>query len=532
MVLGCLDESGAATDGFTILKKDSGYQYFVYNPSTAAFELSPYTLDQTSNGAIMKTLAPLWDKSKNESIAMAFYNDDPPVTSESSSYAHAKGVLATDSGQGFWLVHSMPNWPMSPQGKDGANSPGILPNEDYGQSFRCVTVTQATVESIAEALRVDDPLVYEGYIPTSMEGSMPSMRLLIDKDQRTDINNTVATFNSAGDTAYFQFAKSKTWDKDLWDDLIAPYFETALYVETWIKGGGGRQSSICNTSSQNSAHPKSQPYDIFQVDLVQMPNGDTWKNTEDHSKYCVSTQSDNKVTCVGDINRMCSQERRGGGALCVQDEGLHTAFTAVVDSVEACYAEDPCVKWDCYYCGHTPGPTSEPSYAPPVNPPSYAPNAPPHPTPVPTHAPNGLTPAPSKGNSTAPVDINSGSEPDAVAIAVGVSCSVISLIICALLYRLYRKKQAEKSSRAWLQQTRSNSQLRNSLEGRNWLTDELTSGGGGSGHKASSVRSSLDGGSTFGDYLPPEQSSEGGGGGVTVTSMESSEVVNPLSDPL
>lgn len=543
MSLSCINEDGNNVDGYTILKKNDGYQYFVYNSATSSFELSPYFLNQTSVGAIMETLAPLYDKSVNESIAMAFYNDDPPATNPSSSYAHAKGVLATDSSTGFWLVHSMPNWPFSPRGKDGGPNPGILSDDTYGQSFRCVSVTMSTINTIAETLRVDDPLVYEGYVPPALLDDLPSMSLLIDKDQRKDINNTVITFDSLGGTTYYQVAKSKEWDKDLWDDLVAPYFKTPLYVETWIKGGGGRQSSICNTSEQNSAHPKQVPYDIYQVDLVKMPNGDTWTNTNDHSKYCVATQSSSLATCVGDINRMCSQERRGGGALCLEDEGQHTAFTAVVDSIEACYAEDPCVKWDCYYCGNTAGPTGAPSYAPPVPPPSRSPTNPP----LPTFSP---TAAPTRANNTSPVDVkNNADSSNDVAIAVGVSCGVIAVLVCALLY--YFKVQRAKGQ-SWLVKRRI-SQMRNSMEGRDWLTDNLSGaapGEGGSRHRAGSVRSSLDGGGTFGDYVPPlnegtpDRRSTGDNqatakeGNVTVTNMgeakggDGETVINPLSDRL
>ena len=46
-------------------------------------------------------------------LAYGVYNDDPPPPygTASSTYAHAKGLMMTNSSAGFWLVHSMPNWP-------------------------------------------------------------------------------------------------------------------------------------------------------------------------------------------------------------------------------------------------------------------------------------------------------------------------------------------------------------------------------------------------------------------------------------
>ena len=39
---------------------------------------------------------------------------------------------------------------------------------------------------------------------------------------------------------YKLFAKAREWGKDLYDDLVAPSLETALNVETWRNGAGGR----------------------------------------------------------------------------------------------------------------------------------------------------------------------------------------------------------------------------------------------------------------------------------------------------
>jgi deoxyribonuclease-2 len=522
MPLSCLDDDGNAVDGYTIMKATDGYNYYVYNSVTKAFERSPHALNQTTVGAIMSTLGPLYDASVNSSIAMAFYNDDPPDSGSSSSYAHAKGVLATDATQGFWLVHSMPNWPNAPFGEGGSNNPGILPDDTYGQSFRCVSVTKTTVNNIADTLRVDDPKVYEGYIPDALQASMGAFQQLINKEENDNVNNTVLTFTSLQGTTYFQVAKSKEWDKDLWDDLVAPYFETPLYVETWIKGSGGRQSSICNTSTTN-AHPKVQPYDVYQVEYVQMNDGVEWKNTADHSKYCVATGSDSMLTCVGDINRMCSQERRGGGALCLQDEGQHTAFTAILKSTEACYSKDPCESADCYYCANTWGPSSAPTYGSPT----YAPGSP-TPRPTTTSAPTNIVNPTHDGGASA------------TAIAVGVSCGVVGLVIIVALVFYLRKRKAGSGNlrQSWIGggDWRVRSQ-RNSVDGKSWLDG---GGGGGSSHGSGGVRSSLDGDGpniTFGDYTPPKTDSTDGGTGVVVTSLgpkggagkqQGAAVVNPM----
>ena len=59
-----------------------------------------------------------------------------------------------------------------------------------------------------------------------------------------------------------------------------------------------------------------------------------------------------KIVCVGDINRMCSQEGRGGGTLCTRDDALWHAFNKTITVIEDCWAYDPCngSSTKCYWC--------------------------------------------------------------------------------------------------------------------------------------------------------------------------------------
>lgn len=43
---------------------------------------------------------------------------------------------------------------------------------------------------------------------------------------------------------FTSFAKSKGFNKDLYEDLVAPSLQTDLFVETW-PNGGGRLPSNC-----------------------------------------------------------------------------------------------------------------------------------------------------------------------------------------------------------------------------------------------------------------------------------------------
>ena len=280
----CLDENGNPVDSWTALKAEGDYSYYMYNSRSSTYwDKSPYTLDQTttSQGAIMKTMQQVYN-SKDNSLMVAIYNDEPAVGKDASeTYAHAKGILVAsangEAGNGFWLVHSMPKWP-----KDlSADSAGPLPSDDFAQSFTCVTVTADTADSIAANLMLNRVNIYSSQIPgTSYVAKyLPNFFSLISNDharaKRTSITTSVLSFVSLAGKQYYQFAKSGKWGKDLWDDLVAPYFHMSMNVETWRDGVGGRMGSRC---------PAEDGLDVNMISTISMPDGVSWDGTRDHSK--------------------------------------------------------------------------------------------------------------------------------------------------------------------------------------------------------------------------------------------------------
>eukprot|EP00605_Chrysophyceae_sp_TOSAG23-4_P001382 GSChrysophyteH1.ASY1.ANO1.1502.1 assembled CDS len=358
--LSCLGDDGSPVDTWTGIKGNKGYNMYYYAAASQSFVQSPFGVGQTTQGAIMRTLNPLYDSAVNATYAYILYNDEPPdLNAASSTYAHAKGILATDGTSGYWLTHSMPHWPNSPLLH---SSPGIFPNDYYGQSMRCVTVSIDTANAIANTLRIDYPFVYAGGIPTDLEASLTHMTQLKTKVKINSANITAAnTLYSLAGQEYIQFAKSRHWGMDFWDDLVAPYYKTPMYVETWIRGSGGAMSSMCYNGTNGAVEKINEPYDILEVSEITMPGGQSWPNEDDHSKWGIAAdmepgnnqQFNSEISCVGDMNRMCSQEKRGGGALCISDPGQKKAFREIIAGVEPCYERNPCGANmnECYWCG-------------------------------------------------------------------------------------------------------------------------------------------------------------------------------------
>lgn len=422
--LSCLNDAGVAVDHWTGIKGNNNDTMYYYDDTTDLFKLSKYTVSQTVQGAIMATIAPLYDVPGNRSMAYVLYNDAPPGDyNPSSTYAHSKGILVTDGTQGFWLTHSMPNWPDSPLLN---NTPGIFPSYKYAQSMACVTLSAASVNQAANTMRINYPYIYASNMPSNLEKQQNWMHALISK---THITNLTASndLTSLGGVPYIQFAKSKAWNMDLWDDLVAPYYKTPMYVETWISGSGGAMSSICAVNSSFPDKKSNEAYDIYEVARIQMPDGNDWDNTQDHSKWGIAKATEignptvfhSTVACIGDINRMCSQEKRGGGALCTQNAGLLNAFVDIIAGVEPCYLKDPCAGSGgskCYWCPITP---------------------PPSPTPAPASAPTPTAPS-DQGSYL----FNLSDPKEYIGVIVGIALSAL-LLIGGIYY--YQRRQRRKA---------------------------------------------------------------------------------------
>ena len=105
----------------------------------------------------------------------------------------------------------------------------------------------------------------------------------------------------------------------------------------------------------------SRPWDSLNVMSISFGKGTerelNFKYTRDHCKWGISVDGDpsvalrgsgggghmvrggaavNSLVCVGDINRMTSQKKRGGGTACMRNPALWRAMRALVNSTDNC----------------------------------------------------------------------------------------------------------------------------------------------------------------------------------------------------
>ncbi|BFZ05876.1 hypothetical protein BsWGS_08914 [Bradybaena similaris] len=341
----CLDAMGKSVDWYAIYKipKISSSSNWIIKEGLAPFYLDVNSpswtfLNQSMNDSqqpVYQTLTPIY-KGKSQDLMYIVYNDEPPPSQVSlgNGGGHTKGVVAFDKNSGFWLIQSAPHFPPS----DKYSYPQTACH--YGQSFLCVTFPYTQLGNVATQLWYNEPHIYNLNVPDSFIQDYPDLNKVIHGHTHPGSPYySVLQMSSLGGEKFTSFAKSGEFGEDLYDGLVAPRLQQDLLVETWLNGGGGKLDSNCSTT-----------YKVMKINSISMQAfGLKFKETDDHSKWATSTsvvgfrkekvlkfQALEKWTCIGDINRMLSQFKRGGGTMCLQNPSVWQTYTSSVDSYDAC----------------------------------------------------------------------------------------------------------------------------------------------------------------------------------------------------
>lgn len=316
--ISAIDETGKQADWWFIYKipkmpaaSDSnaatGYEYLYYDAAIGRAILSEYSM--SSNGGALNNTLEASFTNPDDSMGWILYNDEVPnhvEQKDKGSYGHTKGVIVfnTSSKSALWLLHSWPKFadPDHPE----------LPTPEYGQTFMCITINLDTANAIAQQMiNHQEPQVYLSRIPDSLDKSTPLYQLTQDVNPNAVGDSNVIECLSRGGLRFKVLAKNRKWGKDFWNDLVGPTLQADLDVETWIRG------TIPPTLDSDGQY---KTFDVKYIDLNPLGIRYSWPETHDHAKWGITVEKD--WICVGDINRMISQEKRGGGTIAFQDSTL------------------------------------------------------------------------------------------------------------------------------------------------------------------------------------------------------------------
>lgn len=335
----CRDESGKIVDWYVVYKfpriagakspLDSGFKYaFITSDSKSSWALSNISVTDGEKSIFGQTLHSVYATKLDSNLSYINYNDEPPNGETVSTFAHAKGLVATDDAHGFWLIHSVPHF-----ASDEETHKYEYPSTGgrYGQTALCISFKISEVNKVIEQLLYMEPKIYSMKVSPDLEKHSTNVMDLknskwITGGHNSNINNIVST---AG-VSFTSFSKNSKADVDLYANIVAPTLKTSLYVETWRKNPGTPLPSECNLSF----HVEN----VHQVSPKFTNSAETaaFVYTDDHSKWALSQTSTHPYICIGDINRMHSQYKRGGGTTCFQSPTVWDSFKQWITETEKC----------------------------------------------------------------------------------------------------------------------------------------------------------------------------------------------------
>ncbi|CAG2172200.1 unnamed protein product [Oppiella nova] len=134
------------------LRTGLNYAYMTSNSQTGWILSSLNISDQES--LFGQTLNQLNKTKLDPNVTYIYYNDQPPTNDSESTGAHAKGVIATDTAHGFWLMHTVPKFPPVQPGH-----PYVYPSNGakYGQTALCISVNITQLDAIFTQMLVMQP---------------------------------------------------------------------------------------------------------------------------------------------------------------------------------------------------------------------------------------------------------------------------------------------------------------------------------------------------------------------------------------
>uniref|UniRef100_A0A0A9Y189 Deoxyribonuclease-2-alpha n=1 Tax=Lygus hesperus TaxID=30085 RepID=A0A0A9Y189_LYGHE len=340
--LQCKDEEGNNVDWYVVYKIPEGcssqsgitsgkeYMFITSNTVEKRWTFSKKTMAENTN-IISRTIENMYQKSDKE--LWLVYNDQGPARTRSKTinaireiidllwnkHGHTKGVVGANSEGGFWLVHSIPRFPTL----DSYNYPhNALRN---GQSALCISLSAEELDKIGNAFKYNFPDFVRSQYSDELGAKFPTLKEAAEggKTSNAPWNNSFA-ITSKGGVQFETFAKGKSFGKDLYE-WLASALETDMYAETW----------------QNELHPLSASCSISKKvmnvhKISYKPANLYFKSRKDHSKWAISASHEKPYVCIGDINRALPQEKRGGGTVCIRNEGLWKAYNDIIDEKDSC----------------------------------------------------------------------------------------------------------------------------------------------------------------------------------------------------
>jgi len=323
--LECINPNGHVVDWYVILlfprsSEKSGILSYGYydNTSTA---LKYYSYDKESFPPLDFTNL----NSLSEITNYIFWNDDRStegkIDKAAESKGHSKGGLIYNKTSGKYIMHSLPRFPRRTDEneviKDLPDNAGI-----YGQHFLCISLHTNEILKLLDHLIIINPSIVYSHGDKDRVGLKTQVieQLLSGKADRSRASSGSIKLKSNLGREFDIFTKGNGSPDLPYDSIIPNEYGSSIFVETWSKPE--MLDIICDTK-----------YKVKNVLSLKFGKYEYTRDNE-HSKWAVLDKK--SVSCYSDLNRIASQKRRGGMAICINDENLANIMRAGIKDYEEC----------------------------------------------------------------------------------------------------------------------------------------------------------------------------------------------------
>ena len=265
--------------------------------------------------------------------------------------AHSKGLLTYNNqlNQGFLLSHSIPQYPVLRP--DGSFDPVSRKSSKYGQHVVCVTLRYGYKQfaRIAKQLDTSSPDYYYQGFDINKQSRRRNLGLFdylnrkgyqkrcrhrkkfkkASKPLMATSSPTLRGMPPYQKVSSFTFVtKTDKMIVPVFSGFLIPFLNAinintkGLIVETW-----GRPLKPSNCYLKDT---------VVNVRRLSYDNRYFWTEGSDHAKWAISNDILTGLVCLGDLNHMTSQAKRGGSFLCIQHKMVYKGFMDLIKERDWC----------------------------------------------------------------------------------------------------------------------------------------------------------------------------------------------------
>lgn len=294
----CVDENGDSVDWFIALRVPGAERSYLFLDSRS-------TKFRVLKENFLEKLFGQIQMGKEKIMA---WSDQVPGTKDTASSieAHSKGFMTVDNlKRGFVLLHSIPRYPEIESNKIDWVT---MKSSKYGQSLFCSSFRRGLEEAkeIFDKLKASNVDFYEDDFKFEQKKTRKPFqrRKRFEPTMEMKIGPEVELWTKTRDSRELPYS-----------DMLKNNLKVGWLVQSW---GRPLLPSQCSRDKKHA---------ISNIELMRY-GAYTWKTTQDHSKWSISTTQ--YWVCFGDLNRMSSQSKKGGSFLCRYNKLLHSAMKSLI----------------------------------------------------------------------------------------------------------------------------------------------------------------------------------------------------------